>query len=211
MVKSIFTNVLIDIRYALRGLRNAPGYALTVVLTLGLGLGAVTTMLAVVDSVLWRPIALPHPEQLVLLSGKNNNDGHTYMLGYGQIDELRRNAHSFSAVSGYNQMPRPIVTEDGDRMALLTQVTPDFFNALGVQPKLGRLINAADEKAPVVVVNASFWQDRLHRDPKAIGSTVKVSGQLRTVIGVLPADMHFPQGTEAPIVFCSLVDEREDG
>lgn len=211
MLTSIFANILLDIRYALRGLKNAPGYALTVVLTLGLGLGAVTTMLAIVDSVLWRPLALPHPEQLVLLSGRNTNDGTTYMLSYSQIDELRRNAHSFSAVSGYNQLPRPVTTQDGDRMAVITQVTPDFFAALGVKPKLGRLINASDEKAPVVVVNGSFWQDRLHRDAKAVGSTIRVSGQLRTVIGVLPENLHFPQGTEAPIVFAPMsMDAKTD-
>jgi putative ABC transport system permease protein len=201
---NVCTNLLIDIRYALRGLRNAPGYAITVVLTLALGLGAVTTMLAIVDSVLLRPVALPHPEQLVMMSVLRQREGTTHALGYSQIEDLRRGAHSLSAVSGYNTMVRPVGTADGNRTALLTEVTPQFFNMLGVRAKFGRLLSSADENAPVAVVNSEFWQERLHRDPNAIGSTIKLSGQLRTVIGVLPEGVHFPQGTAAPTVFTPI-------
>ncbi len=91
-----------------------PGYATTVVLTLALGLGAVTTMLAIVDSVLVRPLALTHPERLVMLSVTARQDEQTYALGYDRIDELHRNARSFEAVGGYNSMARPIgSTETG--------------------------------------------------------------------------------------------------
>lgn len=204
ILASVCTNLFIDIRYALRGLKNAPGYAITVVLTLALGLGAVTTMLAIVDSVLLRPVALPHPDQLVMMSVLRQREGTTHALGYSQIEDLRRDSHSFSAVSGYNTMARPVGTTDGNRMALLTEVTPQFFNMLGIRAKFGRLLSSADVNAPVAVVSSEFWQDRLHRDPNAIGSTIKLSGQLRTVIGVLPEGVHFPQGTAAPTVFTPI-------
>ena len=198
------TSLWMDVRYALRGLRNAPGYAATVVLTLALGLGAVTTMLAVVDSVLLRPVALSHPEQLVTMSMKGQQAATFYTLSYKRIEMLRRDAQVFAAVGGYNTMVRPVGTADGSRMAVLTEVTPGFFHMLGVRAKAGRLLSQADEKAPVAVVSAAFWQDRLHRDPKVIGSAIKLSGQLRTVIGVLPEGVHFPQGTEAPVVFTPI-------
>ena len=198
------TSLWMDVRYALRGLRNAPGYAATVVLTLALGLGAVTTMLAVVDSVLLRPVALPHPEQLVTMSIKGQQAGTSYMLSYKRIEMLRRDAQVFAAVGGYNTMARPVGTADGSRMAVLTEVTPGFFHMLGVRAKAGRLLGHADEKAPVAVVSAAFWQDRLHRDPKVIGSAIKLSGKVRTIIGVLPEGVHFPQGTEAPVVFTPI-------
>jgi putative ABC transport system permease protein len=201
---SVCTNLFIDIRYALRGLRNAPGYAITVVLTLALGLGAVTTMLAIVDSVLLRPVPLPHPKQLVMMSVLRQREGTTHTLGYSQIQALRRDSHSFAAVSGYNTMVRPVGTTDGNRMALLTEVTPQFFNMLDIHAKFGRLLSNADEKAPVAVVSSAFWQERLHRDPNAIGSTIKLSGQLRTVVGVLPEGVHFPQGTEVPTVYSPI-------
>ncbi|WP_158823781.1 ADOP family duplicated permease [Granulicella sp. S156] len=196
--------LLQDVRYAFRGLRNAPGYAVTVVLTLALGLGSVTAMLAIVDSVLLRPVALPHPEQLVMLSGKAQQDGRTYALSYPKIDALRHDTRSFTAVSGYNTMVKPVGTSDGTRMAVLTEVTPQFFKMLDVRAKLGRVLGDADEKTPVVMVSALFWKDWMHGDPKVIGSTVKISGQLRTVIGVLPEGIHFPLGTEAPVVYMPI-------
>jgi len=205
--------LLQDVRYALRGLKNTPGYAVTVVLTLALGLGSVTAMLAIVDTVLLRPVALPHPEQLVTLSGRSQRDGSAYALSYQTIDALRRNTRLFTAVGGYNTMVKPVGTSDGTRMAGLVEVTPDFFKMLDVRPKLGRLLGEADEKTPVVMVSAAFWRDWMHADPKAVGSTIKLSGQLRTVIGVLPEGTHFPQGTDGPLVYMpfSLNAKGEDG
>ena len=196
--------LLQDLRYALRGLKNAPGYAMTVVLTLALGLGSVTAMLAIVDTVLLRPVALPHPEQLVMLYGRARQDGRTYALSYPKIDALRHDTRSFTAVGGYNTMVKPVGTSDGTRMAVLTEVTPQFFKMLDVRAKLGRVLGDADEKAPVAMVSAIFWKDWLHGDPKVIGSTIKLSGQLRTVIGVLPEGIHFPLGTEAPMVYVPI-------
>ena len=196
--------LLQDLRYALRGLKNAPGYAMTVVLTLALGLGSVTAMLAIVDTVLLRPVALPHPEQLVMLYGRAHQDGRTYALSYPKIDALRHDTRSFTAVGGYNTMVKPVGTSDGTRMAVLTEVTPQFFKMLDVRAKLGRVLGDADEKASVAMVSAVFWKDWLHGDPKVIGSTIKLSGQLRTVIGVLPEGIHFPLGTEAPMVYVPI-------
>jgi predicted permease len=205
-------HVLQDIRYALRGLKNAPGYAATVVLTLVIGLGSVAAMLAIVDSVLWHPMALPHPEQLVMLYWKGRQEGTVYTLPYEQIDALRRNAHSLTAAGGYNTTVQPVGTQGGTRMAVHTVVTPDFFHMLGVHAKLGRLLSSADGKSPVAVISAAFWRDRLHSDPKAIGSTVQLSGKLWTIVGVLPENVHFPQGTEAPVVYTpvSLNAKGED-
>ena len=202
---NVAASVYSDVRYTLRGLKNAPGYAFTIILTLALGLGAVTTMLAVVDCVLLRPVALPHPEQLVTLALENTRDHTSGILSYSQIESLRRNTQSFSAISGYFNMLRPVSTTDGSRTALLTEVTPDFFTMLGVHPKFGRLITSQDEKSPVAVVSAAFWRDRLRADPKAIGSTIKFNGQQHIVIGVLPEGTQFPQGIEAPVVYSPIV------
>jgi len=205
-------HLLQDVRYALRGLKNSPGYAATVVLTLAMGIGAVTAMFAIVDSVLWHPMALPHPEQLVMLYWKGHQEGTAYALPYEQINTLRRNAHSLTAVGGYNTTVQPVGTQDETRMAVHTVVTPEFFNMLGVQAKLGRLLSSADEKSSAAVISAAFWRDRLHSDPKAIGSTVQLSGKLWTILGVLPDNVHFPQGTEAPVVYTpvSLNAKGED-
>ena len=101
-------------------------------------------------------------------------------------------------------LPRPIVTTDGSRTALLSEVNAGFFSMLGIHAQLGRLITSADEKSPIAVVNAAFWRERLHSDPKAVGATIRISGQPRTVIGVMPDGVHFPEGVDASIVFLPL-------
>ncbi|MFP5236904.1 MAG: ADOP family duplicated permease [Acidobacteriota bacterium] len=200
--------LLQDLRYSLRTLRKAPGYTVMVVLTLALGLGAVATMLAIVNSVLLRPITLPHSEQLVNLNAEHQQSGSyasAFALSYKQIDALRRDSRSFSGVSGYNTLARPVAAADGTRIAMLVEVTPDLFSTLGVKTDLGRLITSADAHAPVVVVNNAFWRERLHSDPKAIGSAIKVSDKTRTVIGVLPAALRFPQNVGDAAVYVPVV------
>lgn len=196
--------VLQDVRYALRGMRKAPGFTTTILLTLALGLGLTTAMLAIVSSVLLRPLALPHAEQLMLLSVRDRQRGTIHELSYTQIETLRQSARSFSAVSAYNTMARPVGTSDGTRMAVVTTVTPQFFKMLGTPAKLGRL-SFGDLKQTAAVVSAAFWRERLHGDPKAVGSTLRFSGQLHTVVGVLPGGVRFPQGTEAPVVYIPVL------
>ena len=164
-----------------------------------LGLGSVTTMLAIIESILVRPVALPHSEQLVQLYSEDGPDGFSvssHALSYKVIEELQRSTHSFTGVSGYNTMLRPVTASDGTRITILTAVMPEFFSVLGIQAKLGRPIGPGDAKAAVAVVSNEFWRERLHADPQAVGSTIKVSGQLRTVIGILPAGVHVPQRSE---------------
>ncbi len=193
-----------DLCYAVRSLIAAPAYTTTLVFTLALGLGCVTTLLAVVDSTLIRPVALPHSEQLMQIYGVDQTQGtyaSPHALSYAAIDELRRNNRSFTGVSGYNTMVRPIGAADGTRITELIEVTPDFFPTLAVQARLGRVIGSPDAKAPVALVSDEFWRERLHADPSAVGSTIKVSGQLCTVVGVLAAGVHVPQGTGEAVVY----------
>lgn len=200
--------VIQDVGYALRGLRNARGYTITLVLTLALGMGAVTTMLAIVDSVLLRPLSLPESKQLVLLYGEGKREGtgvSSYALSYRQIDSLRRYVSSFEGVSAYNTMVRPVDTGDGTKMSVVTEVTPDLFTTLGVKASLGRIFGPQDAKAPVALVSNEFWRNELHADPKVIGSLIRVSGKPVTVAGVLPAETRFPQGTSAPVVYVPIV------
>lgn len=199
--------VLQDVHYALRGLGNARGYAATLVLTLALGMGGVATMLAVVDSVLLRPLSLPESKQLMLVYAEGRREGtgvSSFALSYKQIDALRRYVSSFESVSAYNTMVRPVDTNAGTKMSVVTEVSTDLFKTLGVKARLGRLFVAEDEKAPVVVVSEAFWRDELHADPKVVGSSIRVSGKPVTVAGVLPAETRFPQGTAGPIVYVPI-------
>lgn len=199
--------LLQDIRYALRTLRHAPGYTATLVLTLALGLGAVATMLAIVDSVLLQPLSFPRADRLVMLNMEHQENGSyasAFALGYKQIDELRRSTHSFSSIAGYNTMARPVGADDGTRMSILIEVTPDFFQTLGVRATFGRLLSPQNSHTPAVVVNDEFWRERLHSDPHPIGATLRISGKTQTVIGVLPPGFRFPQGAGGAVAFLPI-------
>lgn len=204
--------ILQDLRYALRSLYRARGYAIAVVLTLALGLGAIATILAVVDSVLLRPVPLPNAKQLVMIYGEGKRVGTWQDLTYPQIELLRRNSDSFSGVAAYATTVKAIGTPDGARWALYAGITPGFFRMLGVPAKMGRLLNRADDTRPVVLVSDDFWQERLHGDPNVLGSTVQISGTARTVVGVLPRGLDLPFISGGPAVYAPIsLDTKEKG
>lgn len=200
-------NLLCDIRYAARSLSAVPGYTVTLICTLALGLGCVTAMLAIVQSVLLLPVDLPHPERLVQIYADDETGGFSaspHALSYPAIDALRRETHSFARLSGYNTMVRPVETEDSARVNPMMEVTPGFFETMGVTAKLGRVIGPEETGTQVVVVSDDFWRERLHGDPKAIGKAITILGRQRTVIGTLPAGFQAPGLTGAPVVYLPI-------
>jgi hypothetical protein len=132
-----------EIRFALRRLRNAPGYTVSSILMLGLGRGATAAMLAVLDSVLLLPVALPHPEQLVAMEFLNGT-GTQESLPLKDIQVLQREVPDLQAVAGYNTFPEPTTTDSGTRVTATFHVTTNFLSILGIPPRLGRAFTAAD-------------------------------------------------------------------
>lgn len=197
-------NLLRDVRYAARSLSAVPGYTATLVCTLALGLGCVTAMLAIVQSVLLRPVNLPHPGQLVEIYAQDGAKGFSAApraISYASIEALHRDTRSFTGLSGYNTMVQPVVTAYGARVDLLMDVTSGFFQTLGVSARLGRVIGPGNATAPVVVVSDNFWRKRLDANPKAIGTAITIAGKQWTVIGILPAGFQAPGMTGGPVVF----------
>ncbi|MBV8552682.1 MAG: ABC transporter permease [Acidobacteriaceae bacterium] len=189
-----------DMRYALRGLRKAPGYAVTAVLTLALGLGAATAMLGVVDSVLLHPVALPHPEQLVTLA-RVDRAGNQGNFTFQQLDTIKKTTPSLADVLEYTSMPKPVRTASGTRVSGTLEASLNFFRVLGVPAHLGRTFTDFDKSANVAVISDAFWRETLHSDPGVLGSKLAVYGRIMTIIGVMPAGFYFPPQTfDAPMV-----------
>jgi predicted permease len=196
-----------DIRYAFRRLRAVPGYTTTLVCTLTLGLGCVTVMLAIVQSILLEPIDLPASAQLMQIYSEDAAQGFAASpraLSYPAIEILRRETHSFSGISGYNTMARPVITESGARVAPLMEVTPEFFQTLGVSAKLGRVFRPDEANAPVAIVSDEFWRERLNGNPAAIGRALTISGKHRTLVGVLPREFHATGGPSGAFVYLPI-------
>ena len=193
-------NVLQDFSYALRTLRKAPGFALTAILTLALGVGANTAIFSVTNAVLLRPHRFPELDRLVVLRehvmGRANEQ---VRLTAGDAVDLAGNHEIFQEVATYQFRGLNLARSGEVDTAVGFLVTPNMFHVLGVGPEHGRVF-AVDEGQPgrdeVILLSHSFWERRFGGDPAVIGSTVSVDGTNSTVIGVMPRDFNYPAGAE---------------
>ncbi len=190
-----------DLRYGLRGLRRSPGFALVVVLTLALGIGANTALFSVVNAVLLRPLPYPAADRLVWL-GEADPKAEGISVTWVNYRQWRAANHSFEEMAGFSGAAHLTMTGRGE--ALLTRggmVTHGFFGLLGAKPLLGRVLSAGDDRpgAPLtVVLSYSFWVSRLGADPRVTGTALNLDGQPYLIIGVLPPEFRF---FEQPIDF----------
>lgn len=185
-----------DLRYSLRRLAKSPGFALTAVLTLALGIGATTVVYSVVQAVLVKSLPFPDVKQLYMLS-ESQREGQQMSVAWPNFEDWRQQQHSFEAIAGTDESHFDYF--DGTRTSLVraATVSASFFSILRAQAALGRTFTDAEDRpgaAPVVVLNHSFWQNQLHGSENIVGSTLNLSGKLYTVIGVLPANFQFFYG-----------------
>ncbi len=195
-----------DVRFAFRQLRNSPGFAITSILTLALGIGAVTSVFSIVNAVLLKPFAFRDPDRLVVMreavEGLLSSDRSSTPDNYRHFLRLKKNATTLEDAAIFFQRGMS-VSPNGDHPLIVGDVkaSPNLFRLLGVQPILGRdfVDGDAQKGAPdVVVLSYAGWQRFFAGDPSAVGKTLRIGGEPVTVIGVLPPGMRFPQIKLAP-------------
>jgi predicted permease len=187
-----------DTRYAWRGLRRNPVFALTAVVSLGLAIGANTAIYSIVDAVLLRPLPLPQPEMLFTLSTPEmgvmgvpaSGDGDTF--SYPLYEQLNAAAAGSARIALFDA-PNRVDVQDPDPEAapgtgLQQFVSVDAFDVLGVAPVLGRFFSAADDRLPsphaVVVLSHDYWRRQFHADPSILGKSLVAGGRSYTIVGV---------------------------
>jgi predicted permease len=174
-----------DVGYALRALRRAPVFATSAVLTLAIGMSAITGMAAVLNAVMFRPLPVDHPEQLISIS---NQDGMNAYVSYLDFVDYRAEGSVLSDAIGYVPRPASLNVDGSSERITLELVTDNYFSMLRVQPAAGRLIQPnegrAPGEAPVLVLSYAYWQSRFRGDPSIVGKTVRLGSQPFTVIGV---------------------------
>ena len=184
-----------DLRYTVRTLSRARGFALTAILVTALGVGANTAAFSVADFVLLRSLPFPDPDSLVRLCEGPRTGG-----GWGCNNQLSpANYRDFKAMSGSF---RDMGAFAGDSVNLvgggepvrlsITPVTPEVLPLLGVPPILGRVFGPGDADARAVVLSHGLWQSQFGGDPTVLGRTVNLNGAGYTVIGVMPPAFYFP-------------------
>ncbi len=181
---ALFDNFVRDMRYANRVLRRTPLFAVVAVTTLGLGLGANTTIFTLINKLLLRPLPVRDPEQLVSL-----NTGGGVTFSYPNYKDIRDRNNVFSELAAvrFNPVDLSIGGERNFRVWGY-EVTGNYFDLLEVRPYLGRFFERNDDAQPganpVLVLGYGCWQSRFAADPKVIGRRVKINGFDFTVIGV---------------------------
>jgi predicted permease len=179
-----------DVGYALRGLRRAPIFALSAVLTLALGLSAMAGMFAIADAVMFRPLPVDRPEQLISISNRPGVPG----LSFPDLQDYRRQTPALADAIGHQAAPASLMVDGSSERITIHLVTDNYFSMLGVPPAAGRLIapneGRARGDAPVVVLAYEYWQSRFGGNPGVVGRTVRINGRSFTVIGVTPRGFH---------------------
>lgn len=177
-----------DLKYASRNMRKAPGFSVTVVLIVALGIGANTVMFSVIRGVLLKPLGYRDPERVVLLT-----EGATPI----RFHEFLRNASSYTEVGAYAVMPEQMALSGAGEPEALSaaRVSANFLSILGINPLLGRSFLPEEDKPggpAVAMISAELWQRRFHEDLTFVGKTAVLAGRAYTIIGVLPPRFQFP-------------------
>jgi putative ABC transport system permease protein len=195
-----------DARFASRLMRREIGFTIVSVLTLAVGVGAFTALLALAYGVLWKPLPFEAPENLVRLWDTNPESGIEKIgVTTGNLVDWRRRNRTLEGVAGWYAMGRTLRTHEEAEVVVTAQVTADFFPLLRVRPLLGRLFTEAESEhawfdsaagftgtEPVVILSHRLWRQRFGGSPDVVGKELDLERRPFRVVGVMPPDFRFP-------------------
>ena len=187
-----------DLKIAVRHLSKSPGFALTAVLMLALGIGATTAIFSIVEGVLLRPLPFPEPDRLMvvadILQGVNVQGNNEAGVTVPDIRNYMRDTHSFTSLGGYQGAGFELSGLGEPAMVNATRMSGGVLPALGVQPLLGRVFTQQedDQHQQVVVLSYATWQSRYQGDQNILGKKILLDRKPYVVIGVMPRNFEFP-------------------
>jgi putative ABC transport system permease protein len=181
--------MLDDLRLAFRRLRHRKGFAAAAVLALALGIGCTTAVFTVLQAVLLRALPVPEPEKLVSILQDEPDLPHAPISG-PDLRDLRHQARAFESLSAVSSMSMRLTGLDRTEVVIGVQTDGEFFRALRAMPLVGRLYGPGSSGE--VVLSESLWRRMFGGDAHAIGRTLSINGEPRTIVGVLPAGSEVP-------------------
>jgi putative ABC transport system permease protein len=187
----VVTTLLKDIAYATRILRRSPGFTMTAVLTLALGIGANTAIFSVVNATLLRPLPFPHPERIVAIQNQYKSIGlDSAAASVADYVDYRKQRHLFSEVAAVNTDDFNLTGVDRPERLQCGEATSGLFTVLGVQPVLGRVFTYEEDQPgrnQVVLLTEGLWKRRFGGDPNVLGRTIHLNDKPYTVVGIVPS------------------------
>jgi macrolide transport system ATP-binding/permease protein len=205
-----------DIRYAVRQLRKSPGFALTAIVTLALGIGANTAIFTLVQGILLRSLPVADPSQLYRIGDTDNccvnggfvgDNGDFDIFSYDLYQHFRKSAPEFEQLAAVQSGQPMFSVRHGNALAQELHgefVTGNLFSTLGIQPFAGRMLSESDDQrnaAPVAVLSFRGWQADFGGDPSIVGSTISIQARPFTVIGIAPPAFFGDRVTDSPAEF----------
>ena len=191
---TLLSSLAHDVRYAGRLFRRQPRFTLLVGLTMALGIGASTLLFSVIYGVLMRPLPWPHADRLVLLKEtRGGNPPRFNSFSNAAYHAWREDPATLETIAGWSQRTATLADAGEPERIRVTTASASLFQVLGARPLIGSLFVEKDEFADgVVVLSESLWQQRYGADPRVLGRIVRLDGQARRVVGVLPDDLAYP-------------------
>ncbi len=192
-----------DIRFALRIYRKHPGFFVVAVLALSIGIGAAAAIFGLVNALLVHPLPYPDADRLVQVT-RRMQSGPANLSSYPRFRFIQRNSPAFESMAAYDAVSSGLTAVVGDSPNLMRslRVSGDFFHVFAVHPFRGRGFTTADDQpgaAPVAVLSHRAWVDTFGGDASVVGRSVQMSGQVYTIIGVMPASFRFDADVFVPL------------
>ncbi len=205
--------MLTDVRVTIRQLRKSPGFAITAILTLALGIGANAIVFSVLNAIVLHPLNVPRSQSLYMVQRIWQDwPGPSPSQSYPDYLELRERNHSFESMTTYSITGGVGLDTGGGNPSVVWPylVGGNYFDTVGIQPYLGRFFHASDEHGdnslPYIVLTYDFWESHFQGDPSAVGRMVQVNHHPYTILGVTPPGF---RGTElffSPAFFVPMID-----
>ena len=202
--------MLADLKYALRQLRKSPGFAVTAILTLAIGIGANAVVFSVLNALVLRPLALPQAEQLVFLQRMPEQSPNQ---SYPDYRDMRDQTSAQLGLAAYRMNSAGLDTGKNPARIWIYEASGNYFDVAGVHPYLGRFFHNSDEhgadSAPFVVLSFGFWKSHFGGDSGIVGKTVEINRRPFNIIGVAPEKF---RGTELffdPALWVPIVNETQ--
>ncbi|MFL6590973.1 MAG: ADOP family duplicated permease [Chthoniobacterales bacterium] len=184
-----------DLRYGFRSLRKKPGFTLTAIIALALGIGANTAIFSVINGVLLRSLDYARPDRIVMIWERfAQNPEHQNVVSPANFLDWQKTSRSFEKMAAVWDL-RQNITGSGDPIEVHAQfVSAGFFPTLGVRPFIGRWFTDEEDRPGgnlVAILSHKIWQERFGGDNAVLGQQVPISGRLLTIVGVMPPGFHF--------------------
>ncbi len=200
--------LLQDLRFAVRQIRRSPGFAITAVLILALGIAANVIIFGVLQALILQPLDVPHPDRVMTLT---NTESGFPAFSYPEVRDVRDDNTVFSAVAAFGPGDFGLEANGVARPVLGYYVSAQYFEVVAIKPFLGRLLQRADDDHPgaseAAVLSWPAWKSYFGADPNIVGKTIRINKHPYTIVGVTPEGFYGTERYMQPDVFVPLANE----